>query len=127
MNLFLAFLHTQAGIAILVSVGSALVTSAGHWGYHIAMHNKRLDNLATLALIASDVVEAALRGAVIAPSRDKLITYAVAAAKDKLATKIPDIEKAFGDELEYLVHGAVVKEVGIGNVTVNLPSTRGEA
>lgn len=121
MNLFLAFLHTQAGQDLIVGLGGAAITSAGHWGYHVAMHNKRLTNLAILSLIVAEVVEAGLRGAVIAPSREKLITYAVAAAKDKLATKIPDLEKAFGAELDFLVHGAVVKEVGVGNVTVNLP------
>lgn len=123
MTLFLAFLHTQAGQNLIVGAAVAAVSSGGHWLYHVAMHNKRLDNLAILAIIVSDVVEAGLRGAVIAPSREKLIQYAVAAAKDKLATKIPDIEHAFGAELDYLVHGAVVKEVGVGNVTVNLPGS----
>lgn len=114
-------LGTEAGQGIVIAIGTAAITSAAHWFYHLAMHDKRTENVAILAIIAAEVVEAGLHGAVIAPSRDKLIQYAVIAAKDKLIARLGDIEKAFGGEADYLIHGAVVKEVGVGNVTVNLP------
>jgi hypothetical protein len=114
-------LGTEAGQGLVIAVLTAAITSAAHWIYHLAMHDKRTENVAILALIAAEVVEAGIKGAVIAPSRDKLIQYAVVAAKDKLVARLGDIEKAFGGEADYLIHGAVVKEVGVGNVTVNLP------
>lgn len=122
MTLLLAFLHTPPGWALISGLGCTVASIAGHRIYHIAMRDKRTENLAILALIVAEVVQAGLRGAVIAPTPDKLLQYALLAAKDKFIARAGDVKKAFGNEWDYVFHGAIVKEVGIGNVTVNLPS-----
>lgn len=117
-----AFLVSPAGMAIWLPIVSAGVTSLGHMLAQRWQKNAKTANLALLADTAANIVNAGLSGAVLAPSRDKITSYAITAVKQSVIAQSPNIEKSLGASFDTLVHGAVLQAVTPGGVTVNLPS-----